>query len=252
MRSSVAAVVIALFGAAAAQAQSPAMPPSVTAAVAAPDRPAADTARDPERHPAELLAFAGVRSGDKVADIIPGGGYFTRLFAHIVGPSGHVYAVIPAEMAKMASKMVDGMKALAASPGYGNVSVVVTPTTVMSLPQPLDVAWTSDNYHDLYGFFGADQAAAFDKAVFAALKPGGVFMVVDHAAAPGADGTVAKTLHRIDEETVKSQVEAAGFVLEGESPALKNPADTHQLRIFDPAIKGHTDQFVLKFRKPDH
>jgi predicted methyltransferase len=112
------------------------------------------------------------------------------------------------------------------------------------------MAWTSDNYHDIYGFFGADHAAAADAAIFSALKPGGVFIVIDHAALPGASATAPTTLHRIDPATVKAQVEAAGFKLEAESPILANPADPHTQKVFDPAIRGRTDQFVFKFRKP--
>ena len=231
------------------QAHATAVPPSIAAAVAAP-RPAADTARDAGRKPAELIAFAGIKPGDKIGDFMPGTGYFTRIFSHLAGPGGHVYAIIPTELAAVAPKMPTAIKTLAAEPGYENVTTVIVPTAQTGAPEKLDVVWTSQNYHDIYGFFGADAAASADAAVFRALKPGGIYIVIDHVAAPGAGGTVGKTLHRIEPSTVRDQVLAAGFKLEGTSDLLANPADTHMLKVFDPAIRGHTDQFIMKFRKP--
>jgi predicted methyltransferase len=220
------------------------------AAIAAPDRPAADVARDAARHPAALMAFAGLKPGDQIADIMPGQGYFTRLFSKVAGPKGHVFAIVPSELAAIAPKIPQAMKLLAAQPDFSNVTLLVQPTAAIAAPVKLDIAWTSDNYHDLYGFFGPDRAAAFDKAVFNALKPGGVFIVIDHVAKSGSAATSPKTLHRIAPETVKAQGLAAGFRLEAESDALRNPADTHDLAVFAPAIRGHTDQFVFRFRKP--
>jgi predicted methyltransferase len=222
----------------------------IAAAVASPARPAADVARDALRKPAALLAFAGIKAGDRVADLIPGQGYFTRLFSTVVGSKGQVYAIVPAELAQVLPSAVDAAKAVAADPAFANVSVLVLPTASVKAPQPLDVAWTSDNYHDLYAFFGPDQAEAFDKAVYAALKPGGVFIVIDHVAASGADRATVKHLHRIDPAVVKAQVLAAGFGLEAQSPLLANPADAHDQPVFAPAVKGQTDQFVFRFRKP--
>jgi len=227
----------------------PPAPPYITAAVANPDRPSADTARDAQRHPADLIAFAGLKPGDQVIDFIPGGGYFTRIFANIVGPKGRVYAITPTELAAKVPKMAQGMVELAEQPAFSNVVPLTQPVSVTGDGGDVDMVWTSDNYHDIYGFFGPDHAAAADAAIFNALKPGGVFIVIDHAALPGASATAPTTLHRIDPETVKSQVEAAGFKLEAESPILKNPADPHTEKVFAPDIRGHTDQFVLKFRK---
>ncbi len=228
------------------------MPPPdpIAAAVASPDRPAEDVARDALRKPADLVAFAGLKPGDTVADIMPGQGYFSRIFSRVVGPQGHVYEIVPAELAQVAPPAVAAAKALAAAPAYANISLLIEPTAAIGAPVPLDLAWTSDNYHDLYGFFGAAQAETLDKAVFKALKPGGVFIVIDHVASPGTSDTSAKTLHRIDPETVKAQVLAAGFVLDRESAALRNPADAHDLVVFSPKIRGRTDQFVFRFRKP--
>jgi predicted methyltransferase len=217
--------------------------------VAAAARPAADTARDADRKPGEMVAFAGIKRGDKVADLIPGGGYFTRVFAQAVGPKGHVYAVVPAALAERNPKAADGVKAIAAEPGYKNVSVLIMPMSGMAPANTLDVAWTSQNYHDIYNNMPS-AGADFAKAVFTALKPGGVFVVVDHAAAPGTSDEAAKPLHRIDPAKIRAQVTAAGFVFEGQSQALANPADMHDKPVFDPAVRGRTDQFALKFRKP--
>ena len=242
-------IALALGAPAAAQIAPAQVPGYAAAAVAASDRPAADTARDADRKPAEMIAFAGIKPGDKVADIIPGGGYFTRVFAHAVGPKGHVYAIVPAALAARNPKAADGVNAIAAEPGYSNVSVAVVPFSSVPEPGLLDVAWTAQNYHDIYNNDPA-VAAQFAKDIFKALKPGGTFVIVDHVAAPGTDAATAKPLHRIDPALVKAQVIAAGFVADGESNALANPADAHDKPVFDPAIRGHTDQFALKFRKP--
>ena len=133
MRLSQLAILVPLaFGAVpAAWAEEASPPPYVAAAVAAPDRPAADLARDGARKPAALLAFATLKPSDRIADIMPGQGYFTRIFSHAVGPGGHVYAMIPAELAQVAPKVVDSAKALASDPAYGNVTVLVQPTSAL-------------------------------------------------------------------------------------------------------------------------
>jgi predicted methyltransferase len=226
------------------------LPAYITAAVNDAGRPDADKARDADRKPGEVIAFAGIKPGEKVADFLPGGGYFTRLFAKTVGPKGHVYAFIPDEVLKLRATAADGIKALAAAPGYANVSVVQAPASEFKASEPLDFVWTSQNYHDLHNKnFGVD-VAGFNKAVFAALKPGGFYIVLDHVAAADAPADVTETLHRIDPEVVKREVAAAGFKFEGASEVLKNSADGHGAKVFDPAIRGKTDQFILKFRKP--
>jgi predicted methyltransferase len=227
----------------------PASPSFSAAAVANPDRPAEDKARDALRHPLELINFAGLKPGDNVADFIPGAGYFTRIFSNLVGPKGHVYAIIPAELAMKRPQMASAMLTLSQTAPFTNVVPQVQPTAEAGAGDSLDVAWTSDNYHDMYGFFGPDAAAAAVGSIFRALKPGGVFIVIDHAANAGAT-EAPTTLHRIDPAVVKAQVEAAGFKLEAASDILKNPNDPHTDKVFNPAIRGHTDQFVFKFRKP--
>jgi predicted methyltransferase len=245
----IAAAVIAAAASADAQTARMAETSAARAAVAAADRPAADKARDADRKPAAMVTFAGIKPGDKVADVIPGGGYFTRVFAKVVGPKGHVYAIVPAALAARNPKAADAVNAIAAEPGYKNVSVAVVAFSNVPEPGLLDVAWTSQNYHDIYNNDPA-AGAQFAKDMFKALKPGGVFVVVDHAAAAGTSDDAAKPLHRIDPAKIRAQVTTAGFVFEGQSDAVANSADMHDKPVFDPALRGKTDQFALKFRKP--
>ena len=220
------------------------IPAYVKAAIADPVR-ATDTKDDARRHGAEIAAFTGIKPGDKVLEIAPGGGYFTRIFSKVVGDKGHVYAVVPEPMRKYA----DDTKKLPDT--LSNVEVVFQPADALTAPQPMDMVFTSQNYHDYPDtFMGPTDPALLDKAAFAALKPGGVFIVVDHAAAAGSGLRDTETLHRIDPAFVKQQVEAAGFKFVGESNVLRNPADDHSLKVFDKSIRGHTDQFAYKFRKP--
>ena len=226
------------------------LPPPVAAAAADPAR-AADKATDARRHGPELMAFAGVKRGDKVLELIPGAGYFTHLFSRIVGPDGHVYAIWPKPYADEAQPDVAALQAAAAKTPWGNISVMVQPAAELTAPQPVDVVFTSQNYHDYPDkFMGRIDPMVLNREVFKALKRGGVYVIVDHAAEPGSGMRDTDTLHRIDEAIVRKQVQAAGFVFAGESRLLRNPADTHKLLVFKPEIRGKTDQFVLKFRKP--
>ena len=225
---------------------------AATMAVADPSRPDSDTTRDADRKPAQTLAFSGIKPGDKVADYVADSGYFTRLFSSIVGTKGHVYAVEPTGFFKYQSFA----KAAAELQGYAVAHPNVTVTTAAALeglrfPEKLDLFWISQNYHDLHDkFMGPVDTAAFNKAVYEALNPGGLYVVLDHSAAPGAAADVTETLHRIESSTVRREVEAAGFKFDSESSILANPADPRTAKVFDPTIRGHTDQFILKFRKP--
>lgn len=213
-------------------------------------RPPGDVAKDALRHPAEVLAFAGVKPGDTVIEILPGGGYYTRLLSAAVGPSGKVYAVIPTFVAEHMSKAVDNEKALAAEPGYGNVRVVVEGLGHITDQGPADVVFTAQNYHDLHNpQVPPDTAAQVDKAVYAALKPGGTFLVEDHVGAPGTGATQGGTLHRIEPAFARKEIEGSGLVFAGSSPVVANPADPHTAIVFDPSIRGRTDQFVFRFKK---
>lgn len=216
------------------------VPAAIAAAVADPGRPAADTARDPLRKPAQIVAFAGVKPGDKIAEIAPGGGYYTRVLAKAVGPEGKVYALMPGFFANRPGGL-DAINALAEQ--YGNVEVVVVDYAATKLPEPVDLVWTTENYHDLAnGDIGAVNAWAF-----AALRPGGTYFVEDHAA-PGTGTSATSTLHRIDPEAVKQQVTSAGFTLEAESDLLHNPDDPHVVSPRE--VQPTSDKFALRFRKP--
>ena len=227
-------------------------PDAIAAAIADAGRPATDMQRDANRKPAETLEFADVKPGGKVAELFPGGGYFTRIFSKVVGSSGHVYALVPAPSPDAPADMPDfaaRAKAIAADPNYANVSVVVEPFAEFKVPEPVDLVWTSQNYHDLHNLPGVD-VAVFNQSVFDALKPGGTYLVLDHAAEPGSGARDSANLHRIDAEMVKHEVLAAGFVFAGGSDLLRQPGDSRGVKVFDPSVRGRTDQFVLKFRKP--
>jgi len=228
------------------------VPHAVAAAVADASRPAADTERDADRKPALTLAFAGIKPGDKVADYAAGAGYFTRLFADVVGPQGHVYATVPNSLF-VYPNIVKGIADIQTyAVAHQNVTVTfASALDAARFPERLDLFWISQNYHDLHdSFMGPVDTVAFNKAVYAALKPGGVYIVLDHVAAKNSPADVTDTLHRIEPSTVRREVEAAGFKFEGESKVLANPADPHTATVFDKTIRGHTDQFLFKFRKP--
>ncbi len=212
---------------------------------------ARDTVRDARRHGPEIAAFAGLKAGDKVIDWIPGGGYWTRTFSRIVGPTGHVYGIWAKPFVEEAATDVRKYDELARDPGFGNISASIQPATELKAAESVDLVFTSQNYHDYPDkFMGSLDPALLNKAVFAALKPGGIYLIIDHAAAAGSGMRDTESLHRIDPAIVKKQVEAAGFEFVGESPLLAEPADDKSRPIFDEESRGRTDQFIYKFRKP--
>ena len=218
----------------------------LTATGAGAQAPAAPPPPNPAWRVPEVVAFVGVKPGDRVADVV--GGRLTRFLAEAVGPTGKVYAVETAEVEKVhpeVRKLMTGLSAAMpqVTPTYDPVSA--------PLPAGLDAVFIRQNYHDLYDkFMGPADVAAFNRAVFAALKPGGVYVVLDHAAVPGSGIAATETLHRIDPARVKADVLAAGFRLDAESPILANGADDRTKIVFDPSVKDHTDQFLFRFRKP--
>ena len=222
--------------------------PAVIAALTDPARPAADKARDDPRKAAEVVEFAQIKPGDKVADLFPGSGYFTRIFAKVVGPTGVVYGAV--------GKNGKENDPLAANPAFPNIKVNIQPWDEFGPPEKLDVVFNSQFYHDLFNpdfdppSGGPEALAKVNKAIFNALKPGGLYVIIDHAGAAGTGYSQMNTLHRIEEPVVKDELKAAGFVLEAESDVLRNPADPHTAMVFDPSIRGKTDQFMLRFRKP--
>ncbi len=224
---------------------------SISAAVADSGRPAADTARDANRKPAELVAFAGIKPGMTVVDLLPGGGYFTRIFARTVGPKGVVYAYYSNgndERLRKQGKDPDNQGA-DLKKAYPNVGVVHGPLASFVTPQKADLVWTSDNFHDLHNNGGADTLPALLKGIHDSLKPGGIFIVIDHRAAKGAGAGATSDLHRMDEDIARQEIEAAGFKLVAESDILKRDGDDKSKKVFEAGEHDQTDQFVLKFRR---
>lgn len=224
----------------------------MAASLSDPARPPEELELDAQRRPAEVIGFAGLKSGDRVADFMSGNGYFTRIFSRVVGPAGRVYAFIPAQqLANCSATETAGARALAHDAHYGNVEVLIDAADRFAVPEPVDLVFTAQNYHDLHdSFMKPIDVAVLNAAIYRALKPGGVYLVIDHAAQAGSGLRDTETLHRIDPQSIRAEVTAAGFVFEGESAVLRNPGDSHELRVFDPAIRHRTDQVVLKFRKP--
>ena len=224
------------------------------AAVADSSRPAADTARDENRKPAQMLAFAGITPGKVVVDMLPGGGYFTRIFAKAVEPNGRVYAYFGTQYdARLKSQNKDpDMQFTDLKQTYKNLGVIHGPLPQFVTPEAVDVVWTSQNYHDMHNKAYAMDVNEVNKAVFKSLKPGGYYVIIDHKAADSAGDDVTETLHRIKESTVKKEVEAAGFKLVAEAHDLDMPGDDGTKRVFENDVRGKTNQFMLKFQKPHH
>jgi predicted methyltransferase len=242
-----AAIAALIATGAAAGSHSPGQTKAAVAKALADPARADQAGDDARRHAAEVLEFAGVGPGDRVVDLVPGGGYWTRILTNVVGPKGQIIAMWPGRFAKYSAKALPALRAR----GLANVRYDARAELPATVPAPVDLVWTVQNYHDFANDGGGITAlAALDASVFKMLKRGGSYVVIDHvdvAGAPLADG---EAKHRIDPALVKAQVVKAGFVFVGESTVLRNPADDHTLKVFDPAIRGHTDQFVYKFRKP--
>jgi predicted methyltransferase len=217
----------------------------LAAILASPSRPQQDRDGDASRKPDQVIRFFGIERGDKVADLLTGGGYWTRILVPLVGPEGRVYAGNNPFFARF---YTDAFNALLAEPAFKSVVRIDGPVDTLALPKDgsLDAVIMVMAYHDL--FLTQEDRGALNRAVFAALKPGGVYGIVDHDAGPGAGTTKVESLHRIEKKVVVDEVQAAGFKLAGDGDFLRNPADDHSAKIFD--LAGKTDRFVLRFDKP--
>jgi predicted methyltransferase len=240
-----AAVALTLSGASTFAAE---IPDYVKAAVADKDRPKEDVDRDVNRHPADIMAMTGVKAGDRVVDVGPGKtGYYTRILSRIVGKGGKVYMFNPTWVADKYPQVKEAPAAFNAA-GYTNVEGSIQPMAEVKFDKPVDMVFMSQLYHDQV--WQKIDIAKMNKAIFDALKPGGVYFIIDHVGPGVTTPEQIDKLHRIDAAEVKKQVLAAGFVLDAESDILKNAADPHTAIVFDPSIRGKTDQFVYKFKKP--
>lgn len=239
---------------AAAAAPSPDAAPSPAAviarALADPARSEASRKLDESRDPAHVLAFAGFAPGQVVADWGAGGGYYSELIADLVGPRGAVYALSDPAYLKPGTLDV-------VARAHANVRPLVAPEAAMALPPAsLDAIFAHLEFHDLYapatrgGTEPARPVAQVLANWFAALRPGGMVVIVDHVGLPGNPAVVGSTVHRIDPAQVKADMAAAGFVLDGESDILRRSNDDHTAVVFAPGLRGKTDRFVLRFRRP--
>ncbi len=240
------------FGAPIAGTAGAAEPDVYTAALANPARSAADRERDARDRPAEVLALAGIKSGMVVADIFGGGGYWSEILTGVVGVEGSVLLVNNPPYVEFAKKELD------ARFGGGRLASVkqrVVDAKALGLGSgALDAAIIVLSYHDLYhvdekGGWPAIDAAQFLEQIRSAVKPGGVFVVIDHAAQDGTGSAAAQELHRIEEAFAERDIESHGFELETRWDGLRNAADDHSKLVFDPAVRGKTDRFTHVYRR---
>ena len=219
----------------------------LSAILADPSRPEQDRALDPTRAPAQVLEFFGIGPGDHVADVLAGGGYYTRILVPLVGEHGRVYA---GNNPFYAGFFAEPFNALLADPAFGDVVRIDGPVDELPLPADgsLDAVIISQAYHDLV--LGDEDRGEMNRRIYRALGSGGVYGIIDHAAAPGSGASATESLHRIDEQLVVDEVTAAGFELAGEADFLANPDDDRTVSVFDASISGRTDRFILRFEKP--
>ncbi|HKL62661.1 MAG TPA: hypothetical protein VJ883_04790 [Woeseiaceae bacterium] len=226
----------------------------VTRALAAEARPASDRERDPARKPGEVLTFFGIAPGMTVLDVFSGGGYYTEIAARVVGPGGRIIAhnnraYLDYAADEIAARYADGRLA--------NVERIGAPAAALELePGSVDVALLILAYHDIYfrpgdGSWPHIDGPAMLAAIRAALRPGGILGVVDHAGSADITTGEIGRLHRIDEARLVREIESAGFELVASSDVLRNPDDTRLLPMYDAEVRGRTDRLVLKFRKPE-
>jgi len=226
---------------------------AIVAAVADAKRPAEAVKLDESRKPAEVLDFFGLKPGMQAADIMTGSGYWAEIMADVVGPKGKVTALEPSQFYNDPEEQKAWTALTQRRPDINFVRYPFEAFT--AAPDSFDFVIINLSYHDLYWEsekykIPRTDPAAFLKTLYAAVKPGGIVGIVDHVGPAGDTRATVEKLHRIDPATVKADFAAAGFRLEKESALLANPADDHSKLVFDPSIRGKTDRFVYRFRKP--
>ncbi|NIS90660.1 MAG: methyltransferase [Woeseiaceae bacterium] len=216
----------------------------------APGRSDEDKARDVQRKPGQVLTFLGLRKGDTVLDIWAAGGWYTEVFSIAVGPEGKVYSQNPASVLAFRDGAYEKqLSARLADDRLPNVERIDAPVADANItPGSVDIAFTALNFHDVYNRQGKEAAAEFLASIFEILKPGGALGLIDHVGDPGADNT---SLHRIDPALVDELVTASGFIVEASSDLLAHPEDDHTKGVFDPTLRGETDRFIVRLRKPE-
>jgi predicted methyltransferase len=214
----------------------------------------ADRARDAGRKPAEVLEFFAIQPGMTVLDMYSGGGYYTEMLSHIVGPEGSVIAHSNQAYAGFVGEEATNRYA---NNRLGNVEILMAENNELALPNAsFDAIMMVLAYHDIY-YVDPDNGwpeidgPRFVETLYNGLRPGGILAVVDHSAAPGSPSETGNTLHRIDPDIVTAELEAAGFVLEAKSDVLRNMDDDHSVNMGAPEVRGKTDRFVFRFRKPE-
>ena len=221
----------------------------IEAAILNPDRPSNDRLRDADRHPAHLLRFCQIEPGMTVADIMAGTGYYTEILSHLVGTEGQVYLQNEVDGWPWERFFSPQIETRLANDRLPNVVGLNSPLELLGLPdKTLDRVILVQFFHDTV-WMGIDRSQFLDQ-VKNALKPDGLFCVLDHAAIPGSGEAVAKTLHRIDPAIVINTLTQSGFTLDGQSDAYRNVQDDRELVVFDSAIRNHTDQFLFRFKLP--
>lgn len=215
--------------------------------LADPSRPDEHRSLDATRSPAEIIEFLGIGLGDRVADVLAGGGYYTRILVPLVGDEGRVYA---GNNSFFAEFYADAFDALLSEPAFRDVARIDGPVDEIDLPMDgsLDAVIISQAYHDLA--LVDEDRNEMNRRIHRALRSGGVYGVTDHAATPGSGTSDTESLHRIDRQLVIDEITSAGFELAAEADILANPEDDRTVAVFDPAVRRNTDRFVLRFEKP--
>jgi predicted methyltransferase len=220
----------------------------IQSALNAPERSAEHKARDADRRPADVIAFSSIKRGDKIVEIAPASGYYTALLSRVVGPTGHIYGIGPERLFDVFANARNTFPEYAAKDPRANVSYSTARLDEVILPEGVDQIWMVLYYHDTY--WTGENRSEMNKRFYDALRPGGVYYVIDHVGPADADGDITKSLHRLDTRSALAEIQAAGFSLKAESVILRNADDPRDLSVFDETWRGRTDRVVWKFVKP--